>query len=433
MKIDCFRLYGVWGKLTLFFIASLLAIVASIWIADWQTEREIAANREWLLERARPADARKEGSPIAGDCDGAAPFSKAAAFAEKLVARLGALDLPAAVDPFLPDPQQHPARRAAYFDAAARSPEYESWLEEADRAPRCSSLIRSDEPGFPDPNGTATYYHELALAETFRCRAELGRADPVAAARRALRLARLSLKHGSTEPSSWLTLNSMNMRGPAYREINAVLRAGPIPLTLRREIDEALALEENSPALHARGLAHDAAGFPERFRRDSSGRTWPFRKVDSLDVAFILSLERASVDLTDASYQTVLDLCARYRTELPSARLTGSPAGRIVGFECTHQTIRRALAWARSMGILNALQANGDLTIPLDRLGLPPAVLLDPFDHAPLRRKFSAVGVSIYSVDRDLKDGGGAHDLYQDIGSFPVSSLVSPPAKGKSP
>jgi hypothetical protein len=100
-------------------------------------------------------------------------------------------------------------------------------------------------------------------------------------------------------------------------------------------------------------------------------------------------------------------------------------------FDAAHGAYCRGLAAARALRILNALQARGDLALSFGQLGLPPDVLIDPFDGKPLRRMESKDGLLIYSVCRDLVDDGGAHDRAQDWGSFPVP--VPPPLPAKSP
>ncbi|HVJ83212.1 MAG TPA: hypothetical protein VNC50_19255 [Planctomycetia bacterium] len=414
-----------WGKLGLLFVIAILFIAAAFIVVDRRSESEIAAHREWLKERGFPSvpdDLFSSGISVPGDA--AVPLAEAAAIAFRIDGSVESLLRGDPGDaPFSEQPLQNPARRAAFLAAAAKEPAYEPALESADRAAQYYTVVAAASPPFNVSLAPVQTYRSIARVEAALCRAQSAAGDREGAVRRALRLRRLADKFEAKEPFLIAYLISQAIKGVANAEINIALRTGPIGAAVRSELDAGLATEENSRRAAARALASEMACF----RENAVGlfpwiNVWPLSSLMKSDIAYGMATLRKAIERHDRPNRELQDLSrelgADIHTPFPGRHYAS--AQLLPAFDAAHGAYCRGLAFSRALRILNALQARGDLALSFDQLGLPPDVLIDPFDGKPLRRKESKDGLLIYTVCRDLVDDGGAHDRAQDWGSFPV-------------
>ncbi len=112
-----------------------------------------------------------------------------------------------------------------------------------------------------------------------------------------------------------------------------------------------------------------------------------------------------------------------------------NPYGRLAtllepSLSVNREPAERVRAIARSLRVLNALQARGPAgdgqVPPLEDLGLPAEATTDPFNGEPLHVKKSPRGWTVYSVGGNGVDDGGAFDKAADIGVGPGDPHATP-------
>ena len=235
-----------------------------------------------------------------------------------------------------------------------------------------------------------------------------------------LRLARLY----DNEPSLVNGLVAIAVRSMATESLNLVLRAGSISKELHKELDQELALHDDSQRLVEvmkterainisaakslfaqswwlpwleRGLVVDMIDFHERLLPAIS-QPWH---------ASHLQIDRLNTDISNSTYisGTLVALC------LPA-------------IQAGNDAFHRNMATLRCLRIVNALTAHapadGQEAEGLDDLDLPDKSKIDPFSGEPLKLKWTDNGWVVYSVFKNGTDDGGQFKDMADWGLGPA-------------
>ncbi|HVJ83023.1 MAG TPA: hypothetical protein VNC50_18285, partial [Planctomycetia bacterium] len=276
-------------------------------------------------------------------------------------------------------------------------------------------------PGAPPTGNPWLDARFISSVEPGVCRALTARGKGEEALRRALRLHRIGDRIQNHAPGLLYLYCGSGMKLVALTEMNVVLRHASVSADLRDQVEKQLTRDEGVAVLSARLMAAESGVFEAEMRKGGFFASWPASALLKRDVARSLAAYQAAIELNSAPFSASL----RLETELRDA--ARSPLSFIYRSQFAPPPVvqnrmasARLTAMARAVRILNALQRQGDESLPFDRLALPPETFVDPFDGAPLRRKLSLAGISIYSVGRDLKDDDGKVDPPQDFGIGPV-------------
>jgi len=250
-----------------------------------------------------------------------------------------------------------------------------------------------------------------------------GKGDRDEAVRTALVILRLS-RHFERNPVIVGYILAMVARGVGIDAANLALQAGPVSDEVRQALDAELARCEGTDYYRRAVTSERAYGM-------DSFRTFPARGFWLLSRGLWNRQESAYLDTLDAFVAVTQDP-RPYRQVLQS--MEEAPTGGhfdaqvASALQRLHEAVTRSRAMARSLRVLNAIQARptapGDALPKLAELGLPPEATVDPYTGEPLRVKRLPQGWLVYSVGKNFTDDGGKVGDVSDVGVGPL-----PPAK----
>jgi hypothetical protein len=241
------------------------------------------------------------------------------------------------------------------------------------------------------------------------------------AAKRMLRLLRITRKWTATEP--FFTSHNLGgmIRMNAFNRLHSALRGG-LPKALHDDIDRELALHERvtqDSALAANGVRelHLARNRMTTVHRVAGYK--PLALISEASVHEGINDYIRTVDESHAAYSE------RPKPQPPLAGLPSTWVGESAGDGLKFARIRfdESTALARCLRIVNAMAARNDFDADLDSLGLPSESLVDPLNGQRLRVAKTDNGPVVYSVGGNLKNDGGALLTFNrdyDIGLGPL-------------
>jgi hypothetical protein len=266
--------------------------------------------------------------------------------------------------------------------------------------------------------------HRL-VARVLRSRCSLlisqGRADQAIANQ--VILLRLT-RHWRREPLLFAYLITAVCEQTAMEGVNQVLKEGEASPAARQALDEELTLHDNLDG-------QIWALRTERAFSLSSTREMPGTSL-WLTRGFANDLMLRMIEVYEPFLnETLLPYAEVVSEQNKQARPGGgpNPYGALVtllrpALSAAREPAERTRAVSRCLRVLNALQARPprdvDAAPKLADLGLPLAVMTDPFDNQALRIKQLPEGWIVYSVGSNLVDDGGKLDGKTDIGAGPA-------------
>lgn len=321
----------------------------------------------------------------------------------------------------------------AEYESLLKDPVYNRFLEDADRCEGYRSTDFFNRPILMANPRSDVFKYRTAVSrvenELVILLLRAGRTEE--AARRMLRLLRLTRKWEDKEPFLVATLANMSVRGFSFYSLNAVLRNGkPLPPALHAEIDEELGRQEQIKRILPWVIQTGSELGCDFYELGPWGRL-PFGdllakegKKTTLQTAHRLQLT------ADKPYVDAYNEIQTMISEIKEAR--GNPLGGIITLGADgllaselmgRRAFERTVARVRCLRVLNALANRGNFNAEITSLGIPRESLVDPFDGKTLRIKKTPNGPIIYSVGDDLKDDNGnvGPPVLTDIGYGPVS------------
>ena len=422
------------GKVLAFFSVAALIGIAAVFLVDRKAVGEIAAHRDWLRAEGFPGSSDELVAALSVHvAEDAAPHLLQAM---KLAPQIqSAVEASLANQPeqirFGADRLAHPVRLAAYVAAVEAAGQFEAALATAGAARSYRATAAATSSPLDFHPGPFKSIRAVGHLEAARCRASLAAGDGDPAVRRMLRFLRLLQKAVMAEPWGGVDTSGVPACGDALAELNRAMRLAPLSAAVRAELETTLAETEVLPQALKRSWSHYMACV-ERLEFESVPlfRRWPLSALAKADVAAGMAAVRDCMAIADRDHRRFhgefVAIASGVRSPFPypvSPRVIG-----LAGFDQYHAAVCRSLAVARSLRVLNALQAKGDMTVPLERLDLPPAALVDPFDGGALRFRQSPRGVAVYSVGLNFTDDGANPEKDLDVGSFPLDPDPGVPA-----
>jgi hypothetical protein len=244
-----------------------------------------------------------------------------------------------------------------------------------------------------------------------------------------LRLARLYDRN----PTLVSYLVGIAVRGIAIGAANQAVQTGPISPRLRAELEADLAGEERMEGYRWAIQSERAVG--RDFFATLPGRNFWLggRAIWNARESEYLGLMDEFLALTEdrRSYRESQKAIRRIYADIVNTQ-TGVFAMQVFpAVEAVHEAQVRNRALARSLRVLNAIQAREpwpDGAAPeLSELGLPAEATIDPYTGDPLHVKRLPQGWMVYSVGKDFTDDGGKLDDYSDVGLGPLPPPAKPP------
>ena len=396
-------------------IAILLIVNACVvWKTDKRLESRIAAIRA-AGEPITLADLA--GDPIPADQNAATFLRRAEDDLLAIEVELGPVYTSGAYE----QRDLDPAHADAIASALEAYPELIGLLERAaacpDYAPAHDYTLPPEaflEACLPAISDNRSIYRTLQA----RLRLQLARGDPEGAMQTSLLMLRLC-RHLDREPMIVGSLVGLACRAVAISMVDRVLRAGPVSEEAHRALEEELARYDATEAFRW-GLITDRAYGLDSFRMMPTRRRWPLRAYWNWNTL-------AYLDLFDSN----LSLAGPYSEVRSAVEANDQAAGRAPvmvrlvapAVAAFREAAERVRAQTRCLRVLNALtgEAGPDDPEALDisQLGLPADATTDPMSGRPLIVRRLPEGWIVYSVGRDLRDGGGALSDYSDWGLGP--------------
>ena len=420
-----------WTAIVLGVLVAVLLIANAwfVWTTDARFERQLAAIRA-AGDPLSLADLAHEPPP---------PETNAATYLRRAEADMAAITkelakvLEATADPMrLPSAEEQKTIRAALdaypkvvplLQQAAACPDYDPELDYT-----LPPQSFHDGQSFMD-EAIRVHDHIRPAYRVLRARAMLlaGTGDRDEAVRTALVILRLS-RHFERNPVIVGYMLAMVTRSVGIDAANLALQAGPVSDEVRQALDAELARCEGTDN-YRRAITSERAFGMDCFR------TFPARGFWLLSRGVWNREESAYLDTLDAFVAVTQDP-RPYRQVLQSIEEapTGGPFGTLAtpALQHLHEAVTRSRALARSLRVLNAIQARptapGDALPKLAELGLPPEATVDPYTGEALRVKRLPQGWLVYSVGKNFTDEGGKLGDVSDVGVGPphVGSLAHP-------
>jgi len=256
-----------------------------------------------------------------------------------------------------------------------------------------------------------------------------GKGDRDEAVRTALVILRLS-RHFERNPLIDGHMLAMVTRGAGIDAANLALQAGPVSDEVRQALDAELARCESTEN-YRRAIASERAFGMDCFRTFPGRNSWLVGRAlwNRWESAYLDTLQGfLAVSQDPGPYRQALQTIGEVYRKNPMPN--GGPFGTLAApaIQGLHEAATRTRAFARSLRVLNAIQARptvpGGALPKLAELGLPPEATVDPYTGEPLHVKRLPQGWLIYSVGKDFTDDGGKLADFSDVGVGPL-----PPAK----
>jgi hypothetical protein len=215
-------------------------------------------------------------------------------------------------------------------------------------------------------------------------------------------------------------LVSLACRSVSIEAANHVLRSGELPEEAHDKLDAELAKHDLGQA-YADTLRTERAYGIDCFKDFDTQIQFLMMPANEKDFHDYLGLLSGLISQADKPYEEVL-------AWLQGQNVAGLTKLIIPAAQAAFSAKTRTTAQLRAAQVLNALARrglmDGDNTPPLDALGLPAAVIVDPYSGKSLLVTGEANEWIVYAVGENLKDDGGkiyeyANGRYEDVGLGP--------------
>ncbi len=308
---------------------------------------------------------------------------------------------------------------------------YPNVLDLLERAANCPSYRSDVDFGLPHLHflqqsldqmqrvrSASRFLHARAMLLTARGRRE-----------EALRMSILKMqlaRHVDQESSLSSFLVAIAVRSNGVDSANLVLRSGPIDESARAALDAEIVGHDLKESFRRALVAERALGL-SAFNDLDLGRFWPTRGFWNNALIYYLDMMDQQRSLAAKPFYEIL---AAAPSAVPKSVSPWNVLVEMVvpAIDAARQATDRCRANMRCLRVLNAvtrLEHQGAAVSGLADLPLSEEETTDPFTGQPLLMKKLPEGWVIYSVGKDLKDGGGKVDDLTDLGLGPVPLLPS--------
>lgn len=234
-------------------------------------------------------------------------------------------------------------------------------------------------------------------------------------------------RHFDREPLTTAYLNGLACRNVGVMSTNAVLRAGEISDSMRKALDDELALHDLNANLRPTYVSERAFGIDSFQSVIETKWIWPLRSIWLRDLDDYLSVMGRAVSVAEKPFNT-----NGFAEIIGNKPLGDETVVAMQSVLHSYQGSAELTALLRSLRVLNALlpRAQEGETPTIEELPLPEEVKKDPFSRKPLRLKGSSEeGWVIYSIGANMQDDNADGTDLKDVVLQPPRTTPLPPAR----
>ena len=230
-------------------------------------------------------------------------------------------------------------------------------------------------------------------------------------------------RHYDKQPTLINYLVALACRDVAVEMTNRVLRDGDVPMDLRAELDDELAMQDKMDGAAFAFKSERTLGLANLQSLRSSWSPLNWRNVkDECDYLDIMAEVIATA--SEPRYK----IANQFKRTVQRSQQVGPLTSLVTPtISATRDAPDRVQAQLRCLRVLNALQRSAARTKnsepTLADLKLPAEATIDPLNGKPLLVKHSPQGITVYSVGTNLKDDDGTFDDLLDFGIGPVPEV----------